>query len=602
LWKSVLFADPPLTSIRVEPQLERPPIKDRSNIALALIVGVGLGLRLLAFCNHHSLGIDEARLALSIAARSYSQLFPPLEHDQSAPLLFLWGERLLRDLLGVHDLVLRSLPLAAGAATVVLSYPVFRRFLEVRGAVFATALTAVAPTLVHYSTSVKQYTLETLVTLLLLWLASDLQDKPTRHRSVLLLAAGSVAVWASGPAVFVLAAIGLSLMLTRGSRALPWLLLAAALWGASFALADFLVYRHATANPYMARFWAPAFVTLSDLESLRSFAEALGLFAWGLTMGELPPLRPTLGGTIVAATAVLLIALSAWGLVRIARLRGRSRAVLVAGPIAAALVASAVHAYPVGVRVMVFSAPLLHVLVAGGVAAAASAFGATRRQRAAWLAFAVLLLAYPSFGSLLRVIGYTPATELHSLVRELRWRRQPGEALYVFAGSIPAWTFYSTDWRAPDSPRLARLNRLSQPGGPAFENAPSRGHEVQDPATDLISTSAAGPEILGLPTGMEFLAVRGVMQHQPDPGWAANEAARITSLRSRTAWILMSEYYGPELELFQELEKQGGTCTDALAGSGTRLARFEFQRVSQRDSTGLSHDQQSLGEGCGQLR
>jgi hypothetical protein len=574
-------------------------------LALALVLGVGLGVRLLVFINGYSLGIDEARLALNIAARSYAHLLPPLEHDQSAPLVFLWSERLLRDLLGVHDLVFRGLPFAAAVGTVVLAYPVYRRLLDGPAALLATSLTALAPTLVHYSTTVKQYTMETLVTLVLLGITLDWQDRPARNRWVLLLAAGSIAVWASGPAVFVLAAIAVSLALTPlrdGSRQRRWLLGAIVLWGASFALAHLLVYRHAATNPYMERFWAPAFVTLSDLESLRRFAEALELFAWGLVMGELPPFFGGLGEAVVAAVATSLLGLSVVGTLRIARLHGKGRAVLVAGPLVAALLASAMRAYPVGLRVMVFSAPLLHILVASGVAAAVSAFATRHRQVVARLAFGTFLLAYPLVGSLHRVMRYTPATEFRSLVTELRMRRQPGEALYVFAGSIPAWTFYSTDWRAPDMERLARLNRLSRPGGSAFENAPSRGHEVRDEGEGLRYETTTGPELLGLPTGMEFLAVVGLTREQPDPRWAAHEATRIKNAGSQSAWVLMSEYYGPELDLFRELEGQGAICTDALAGSGTRLARFEFNNLPQRSVTRSTGEEKSLSEGCKLLR
>ena len=595
-----MFADTFLTSTHSASGSHRAQINGRAKVALALAVGIGLGLRLLLFSNHHSLGIDEARLALSIAARSYAHLLPPLEHDQSAPLLFLWGERLMRDLLGVHDLVLRSMPLAAGIASVILAYPLYGRLLEQRGAIFATALTALAPTLVHYSATVKQYTVETLVTLMLVGLALSLLDNPDRRRGLLLLVAGALAVWASGPAVFVLAAIGASVALTRGSKS--WLFAALLIWGTSFGLAHLLVYRHASANPYMERFWAPAFVTLTDLESLRRFSEAVGLFAWGLVMGELPPFPRQIGYVVVAGASSLILGLAIWGGLRIARNLGTNRAVLVAGPIVAAFLASAVHAYPLGVRVMVFAAPLLHVLLAGGVSAAASTLRAEQLQRIAWFAFGLLLLVYPFVGSLIRVARYSPGTEFSTLVAELGRQRQPGEALYVFAGSIPAWTFYSTDWSAPDRTRLARLNRLSRPGGPAFENAPSRGHEVRNVGDDLVSHEAAGPEILGLPSGMEFLAVLGITRDQPDPRWAANEAERITRVGSRGAWILMSEYYGPELHLFDQLEKLGGTCIGARAGSGTRLAHFEVSGMPQRESTRQSGEGQSLNDGCRLLR
>ena len=50
------------------------------------------------------------------------------------------------------------------------------------------------------------------------------------------------------------------------------------------------------------------------------------------------------------------------------------------------------------------------------------------------------------------------------------------EPVYVSARGLPIWTFYTTDWSAPDLERLGFLERVAGPGGPAFQNRDGAGH------------------------------------------------------------------------------------------------------------------------------
>jgi len=50
-------------------------------------------LRVVEFARDRPLWLDEAMLALNIAARSFAQLARPLDYDQSAPVAYLWLER-----------------------------------------------------------------------------------------------------------------------------------------------------------------------------------------------------------------------------------------------------------------------------------------------------------------------------------------------------------------------------------------------------------------------------------------------------------------------------------------------------------------------------
>src|SRR6185295_12378688 len=82
--------------------------------AVTAVVLVGAALRLIAYLAARSLWLDEAMLANNIVGRTFGALLGPLAEAQSAPWLFLFGERAATVLAGPNELALRLLPLAAG--------------------------------------------------------------------------------------------------------------------------------------------------------------------------------------------------------------------------------------------------------------------------------------------------------------------------------------------------------------------------------------------------------------------------------------------------------------------------------------------------------
>ena len=97
-------------------------------------VVLGLALRGLRDLLDFSLWGDEAMLAVHLRAGDYARLAEPLEHDQVAPLLFLWIEQALVGALGFHELGLRLVPLLCGLASVLLLRHVALRLLGERAA------------------------------------------------------------------------------------------------------------------------------------------------------------------------------------------------------------------------------------------------------------------------------------------------------------------------------------------------------------------------------------------------------------------------------------------------------------------------------------
>jgi 4-amino-4-deoxy-L-arabinose transferase-like glycosyltransferase len=557
------------------------PGRDRAALAL---VGLAAGLRLALCLQQRSLWIDEARLGLNIASRSYLGLFPPLDYDQTAPLLYLWIERFIVSAFGVSEASLRLLALVAGIATVALVYFVARRLFNRRAALLATAIAALSPTLVHYSSEVKQYAVEACASCAVVYLGLRWLEEPSnRRRWLTLLALGLVAAWLTTPAPFVLAGAGLAVLFVprlpvQGRVRLIGHL--ALWWGGSLALVYLLVYRHAGHDAYLHHYWSQAFLTPGRPGALLDAGVALRGVLWGpVSVLWGPTNMNSVGGPAGLASVVfvplvsIVIALFlVIGVRRLARTTGVPGSMLVLVPLVLAFLASAMQLYPISARTTMYFMPTLIILVAAGVEELA---GQVRLSILRWVVLMTpcIPLAWITIGELK---DSDPREHLRPLVAALQARRQTGEPVYVFAGAIPAWAMYTTDWKSPDTRRLDYLRRIARAGGPAFENAPSRGRPVRDEGSELTYPAQGGLELYGIPDGLEA-RVFGLTNPMPDPGWAENEARRIRRVANPGVWLILSHFYGPEGILLRALEADGAHLTYHDFRNGAALIRYEFR-------------------------
>jgi hypothetical protein len=218
-----------------------------------------------------------------------------------------------------------------------------------------------------------------------------------------------------------------------------------------------------------------------------------------------------------------------------------------------------------------FYMPMLIILIAGGIEELASRL---RRRYLTW-ALMVGVCVPLAWISIRELTDQNPREHIRPLVASLKLHRRPGEPVYVFAGAIPAWTFYTTDWETPDRLRLNYLRQIAQAGGPSFENAPSRGRPVNLEGDDLVYATQGGLELYGIPDGLEARAF-GLTNALPDTGWAENEARRIRDAANTGAWLVISHFYGPEGRLLGAVESGGGRLTYKDSRNGAVLLRYEF--------------------------
>ena len=537
-----------------------------------VLVALGLLLRLRQYLHARPVWLDEAMLLSNILGRSFGDLLRPLESDQTAPVPFLWAVRLCAVLGGTDERVLRLVPFLAGVGLLFAVLFAARRLLAPGAATVALLLVALSPMLIYFANEVKPYGVDACAFAALALLTARLVEQPgDRGRRAALLAGGGVVALASAPAPFMLAGVGAARVLAPAVRRAPgapaWLAAMALLWGGAFAAEYVLVYRAASGSAYMQRFWTPYFLSpaLPGLGGKVVTATVEGMESWFLALG---------GGwrAVVAGLLVLPLGLGAWAL---ARRPGPWAVALLLVPVFGAVAASVVRAYPVAPRLLLFAVPGLALLIAAGTEVVTAWL--SRHWPVAWLAAAGVALAFlPGLDAARQLVQPYEREATRSLIARFREQHAPGAAIYVFARGIPAWLFYSTDWRTPDLGRVRERIAVVSSTGPAFRNAPSRGRAVVMEGDSLRYAAGDWTELVGVPTGTGPDSL-GIPSPAPDSGWADNEARRLQEAGGPEAWVLLSSFQPmvPD-QLEAALARRGGTRSLREDRPGAVLMRWTF--------------------------
>ena len=243
------------------------------------LLAIGVAYRLYIYLLAFPLWRDEAALALNFVGRDFRGLLGTLDNLQIAPVLFLWIEKAVYQYLGGSTALLRLVPLVAGVAGLIWFERLARRCLAPLPAALAVGCLAVTPTPVHLASTVKPYSLDLLVAVLLLLLAVGYLQAPQRIRCLAVLAfVVPFAIASSFPAVFVAGAVGLMLspvVWRQGGRAARgWFIAFLVLCIGTF-LIQLRFVGGASHDPesiavreYMAAFWKDGFLPRHPLPAL----------------------------------------------------------------------------------------------------------------------------------------------------------------------------------------------------------------------------------------------------------------------------------------------------------------------------------------------
>src|ERR1700730_1079621 len=405
-----------------------------------LIIVLGALLRLTQYLSNRSLWLDEANLALNIVSRSFLQLLKPLDNNQGAPIGFLMLERSAVQLFGPGEYALRLFPFLCGLISLLLFHRLARQSVTPKAVPIALGLVATSAPLIYYSSEVKQYSGDVAVALLLssaaIYYASR---KLTLARAAVFGLLGAAAIWFSHPAIFVLAGIGMSLVLfcppeERSERARKFSI-AFILWGISLGACYLLFLRHLSANQSLLSYWNFSFppAHLFSVAGVEWFTETF------FTIFQ-SPVGLDLAGIgafafLVGAVAMLIVPFSAPFSLQ------RQKLFILLSPLLVTLLAATLHKYPFSGRLLLFAVPALVLVIAEGVAYIRVKTRTTAPAIGACLIG--VLFFYPVLFSSYHLIRPSFREEIKPVLSYIQAHARPGDSLYIHPDALPAFRYYA---------------------------------------------------------------------------------------------------------------------------------------------------------------
>jgi hypothetical protein len=303
---------------------------------------------------------------------------------------------------------------------------VSRKAVPIAQGLFATSLP-----LIYYSSEAKQYSSDVAITLLLssaaIYYASA---RLTFWRVALFGVLGAAAVWFSHPAAFVLAGIGLSLVLfcpaEERSMRLGRLSIVFLLWGVSLGACYLLFLRRLSADQFLLNYWSFSFPP-SHLFSVAAVEWFTAMF-FGIFQN---PVGLDLSG--IAALAFLIGC--------VAMLSGKRQVVFILiSPLLFTLLAAAFHKYPFSGRLLLFAVPALLLVVAEG---AEHVWRKTKSDAPIIGACLIgLLFFYPLLFSSYHLFKPVHRTEIKPVLNFIVAHAHQGDVLYLQSDAIPAFRYY----------------------------------------------------------------------------------------------------------------------------------------------------------------
>ena len=322
---------------------------------------VGIALRLVYYFQNNNLIIDEANIARNLSERDFAELILPLRYEQYAPIVFLWIEKVFSLVFGFSEKALRLYPLATGITAIFVFYKILKRLQLTLGFWYPLALLALGTVYIKHSVEVKQYMPDVLIGLLLVWLAlkTDL-DKTGKKRFILIwMVAGSLAVWSSMTSVFILAGIGAYYTWLAGADKKPgrvvWIVIPSLLWLVQFIIYYQFILKQQITSSYLQNYHQQYFLfalPASSEEWMHNGRRLLGYFgdAGGFTF-----LALVFNGLLMCVGIVHLVK------------KKKHILLLTILPLVLLFLAAALHHYALVERLILFSLPLVLVIIAFGL-------------------------------------------------------------------------------------------------------------------------------------------------------------------------------------------------------------------------------------------
>lgn len=406
-----------------------------------LTILLGIFIRFRQYLFNRSLWLDEAFLALNILKLNYIELLTPLLHGQAAPPFFLLLTKLFTEIAGYSEYVLRFLPFICGAISLILFYPLASYFLHKKVIPIAVGLLSFSYYAIYYSAEFKQYSVDLLITVLLILFAFKLNESKYTRRHLMYF--GGLAIlsnWFSHASVFVLAGVGLALLykiLFENEKFdknkikishLRELIAIGILSITSFALHYFLIIRPVPKGHFY-EFWAKGFMPFPPL----GFSE----IKWYLSNG-INILKHPLGFNYLYGIAFIFVII---GIGNFWKRKEKLYFNLLILPIIILMIASALHIYPINGRLILFILPIIYLFISEGIFQFIKYFYPHKRIVA--LSIVIFLLLYPVFNGMSYLIRPILREEIKPIIQYCLENKKEDDKIYVYYGAKTAFEYYT---------------------------------------------------------------------------------------------------------------------------------------------------------------
>jgi len=452
------------------------------------LLAIGVLARVTRYAVMGAMWGDECMLGMNILSRDFAGLTRMLDHMQTAPILFLWSERVMYLAFGSSELALRFLPLAAGLGAFFLFWDFARRATSPLAAMLAMGLLAVSRWPVCMAATFKPYATDLFFATLLMNLAHRWRTEPGKLWSlVALVAVIPVVMSGSYTAAFVAGGVSLYLLPTawgHSDRRARGLFVAFNVLMLGTFAANYWLHIHGqlaeqgrALETFMKDYWADGFPPASPIAFLKwaALINTGRLFAY--------PVGDANGGSVVT----LLVFLVGVGVVW--RSKSRSILVLCLAPFALNFLAAVMGKYPYGgcCRLSQHLTPAICLILGIALAAIIDRFATSSRT---WVRNVVTTsVVFAGIGVFQMMLDLaSPNRDAISawsrqLHRELRRQMQPDDRVVlasprVYMDETTSWQLHrlgdSLDWGVPadgaaEAPRVWILSYVASGTNYRFE-------------------------------------------------------------------------------------------------------------------------------------
>jgi len=426
----------------------------KSDIFPWIIISFGTVLRISQYLFNRSLWLDESMLALNIINSSFTELLKPLDYNQGAPIGFLMVEKLLVQVFGNSEYVLRVFPLFCGIISLFLFYKVAIYYIKQNATLIALFLFAITDSLIYYSSECKQYSSDVAVALLLYLVTIYIQLKGlTISRISFFGVIGAIVIWFSHPATFILAGIGLSLTLfylgKKEWKKIGKLLIVYSIWILSFTTFYFISISSLTQNESLLGYWKNGFMPFPP--QIKWFSDTfLNILKTPICLSSFPG---------IVALIFLIGCISIF-------LKKKEEFLTLIPPIFFTLLASGLKKYPFSGRLLLFIVPIILIFIAEGVEKIG--FITYKYSAEKLLPFLVIILVgLLIFNSLisssLHLIKPRTREEIKPVLSYIKKNKQSGDLIYLYYASRVAFKYYSESYGFKDNDYIVGVSSRYNP-------------------------------------------------------------------------------------------------------------------------------------------